>query len=194
MPGDRKIVSHVVNPSGTVSEAAEHGSAAARTSLTVTGLTKSFGPVRALDNVSFTATAGTIHALLGGNGSGKSTLIKALAGVQQADQGTVEVNGISIEASSLTPGWARSSGLSFVHQNVGVFPDLSVMENFALPFGYKTNPLTGISWTPLRKRTQAILDRFDLDVDARSKMGDLRPAIQTMIAVAYRWIPRWGRE
>jgi len=156
----------------------------AAVSLRVTGLTKSFGPVRALSDVSFTATAGTIHALLGGNGSGKSTLIKALAGVQQADEGTVEVNGVNILAANLTPGWARSTGLSFVHQNVAVFPELSVMENFALPSGYKVNPFTGISWTPLRRRIQDILDHFDLNVDARTKMGDLRPAVQTMIAVA----------
>lgn len=169
-------------PTDTSPEAAERTTA--QISLRVTGLSKSFGPVRALSDVSFTATAGTIHALLGGNGSGKSTLIKALAGVQQADEGTVEVNGVSTEASSLTPGWARHTGLSFVHQNVGVFPDLSVMENFALPSGYKVNPFVGISWKTLRKRTQEILDRFDLDVDARTKMGDLRPAVQTMIAVA----------
>lgn len=157
---------------------------AAEAALTVTGLSKSFGPVHALEDVSFTARAGTIHALLGGNGSGKSTLIKALAGVQQADHGTVSVRGNEIEASNLTPGWARSSGLSFVHQNVGVFPDLSVMENFALPAGYSVTPFTGISWAELRKRTQAILDKFELHVDARTKIGDLRPAVQTMIAVA----------
>lgn len=177
-------MSHVSISTGTIPEAPGQSPAAATVSLRVTGLTKSFGSVRALSDVSFTATAGTIHALLGGNGSGKSTLIKALAGVQQADEGTVEVNGVSILASNLTPGWARSTGLSFVHQNVGVFPDLSVMENFALPSGYKVNPFTGISWTPLRKRIQDILDHFELDVDARTKMGDLRPAIQTMIAVA----------
>lgn len=171
-------------PTGTIPEKTADPVTIAQPSLRVTGLTKSFGSVRALSDVSFTAAAGTIHALLGGNGSGKSTLIKALAGVQLADEGTVEVNGVSVEASSLTPGWARSTGLSFVHQNVGVFPDLSVMENFALPSGYTVNPFTGISWTPLRKRTQAILDRFELAVDARTKMGDLRPAIQTMIAVA----------
>jgi ribose transport system ATP-binding protein len=150
----------------------------------VRGVSKAFGGTRALDDVSFSIHHGRIHALLGGNGSGKSTLIKIMAGVYTADEGEIEVNGDTISASSTTPDWARSVGLHFVHQSVGVFPDLSVAENFALGSSYEPlRPLPQIPWRTLNKRAEEILARFEVDVSPRTRMGDLRPAMQTMVAI-----------
>ena len=59
----------------------------------MTGISKSFGGVRALDNVDLEVLEGEVHALLGGNGAGKSTILKVLNGVHSADEGTVEVAG-----------------------------------------------------------------------------------------------------
>jgi ribose transport system ATP-binding protein len=101
-------------------------------SLTVQGLTKTFGATRALDGVSFDVQRGTVHALLGGNGSGKSTLIKVLAGVHHADAGTISIGDRSIDATATNPQLARSLGLHFVHQQQSTFPDLSIAENLSI--------------------------------------------------------------
>jgi ribose transport system ATP-binding protein len=150
----------------------------------VRGVSKAFGGTRALDDVSFSIQHGRIHALLGGNGSGKSTLIKIMAGVYTADEGELEVNGSTLDAASTTPDWARDVGLHFVHQSVGVFPDLSVAENFALGSSYESlRPLPQIPWRRLNRRAEEILARFDVEVSPRTRMGDLRPAMQTMVVI-----------
>ncbi len=61
--------------------------------LRMRGISKKFGPVQALSDVSFTVRRGTVHALVGENGAGKSTLMKILAGVYQPDSGTIEIKG-----------------------------------------------------------------------------------------------------
>lgn len=152
--------------------------------LGVYGLAKFFGPIAAVQDVTFEVPRGTVHALLGGNGSGKSTLIKALAGVQPANTGTIRVQGKDIDASLATPQWARGSGVSFVHQNPGIFPDLTVMENFALPSAFERDAVGGIAWKKLHRMVAAVLEEFGIQADPRTPMGDLRPAVQTMIAVA----------
>jgi ABC-type sugar transport system ATPase subunit len=61
--------------------------------LRMTSISKRFGPVQALRDVSLTVRAGTVHALVGENGAGKSTLMKILAGVYQPDTGAIEIHG-----------------------------------------------------------------------------------------------------
>ena len=152
--------------------------------LRFTGISKSFGGTQALHEVGFDIAAGSVHALCGGNGSGKSTLLKILAGVYQGDTGSIEVHGAGHPAAKSSPGWARECGLHFVHQAVGTFPDLSVAENFALGSGYEASLLQRVPWRRLQSRVQEVLERFELDVHASTKMGELRPATQTMVAVA----------
>ena len=60
--------------------------------LQMTGISKRFGPVQALSDVSFSVRAGTVHALVGENGAGKSTLMKILAGVHKPDTGSIKIN------------------------------------------------------------------------------------------------------
>ena len=92
----------------------------------------------ALDSVDLDVREGEIHGLVGGNGSGKSTLIKILTGVYQADGGArVVIKGEAIDAADITPEFARRVGIHVVHQDLGVFLDLSVTENLALGHGYK---------------------------------------------------------
>ena len=64
-------------------------------------IVKSFGGVRAVDNVSVSVMPGEIHAVVGENGAGKSTLMRILAGVETPDSGSVEINGMAIENLSL---------------------------------------------------------------------------------------------
>ncbi|MET7289925.1 sugar ABC transporter ATP-binding protein [Streptomyces sp. NPDC005573] len=95
--------------------------------LAVQGLSKSFGAVRALHDVSLELRAGQAHALAGENGAGKSTLIKTLAGVHRPDTGRLLLDGEPVVLHS--PADARDAGVAVIHQEPALFPDLSVAEN-----------------------------------------------------------------
>src|SRR6476661_3977302 len=100
--------------------------------LHVTNIAKSFGGAQALAGISFTVMPGEVHGLLGKNGSGKSTLVKVLAGFHAPDPGgTLRSNGEDV-ALPLGPGDFRRLGMSFVHQNLGLIPSLTVLENLRL--------------------------------------------------------------
>ena len=100
--------------------------------LSVANLSKTFGGARALSGVSFDVMPGEVHGLLGKNGSGKSTLVKILAGFHAPDEGgTLHFNGEPVDLP-LKPGDYRRLGMSFVHQNLGLVPSLTVLENLRL--------------------------------------------------------------
>ena len=88
---------------------------------------KSFGAVRALEDVSLELYAGETHALVGENGAGKSTLVKILAGVHWPDDGVLRINGRELVLSS--PAAARDAGIAVIYQEPTLFPDLTVAEN-----------------------------------------------------------------
>ena len=151
----------------------------------VAGLRVSFAGTRALDGIDLRISAGRIHGLLGGNGSGKSTLIKVLAGVQKADTGgTVSLFGRTYPADQLTPSVAMEAGLRFVHQDLGMFDDMTVAENFALYARYPTANAGRVNWRALHAEVGQLLERFEIDATPRTKTVHLRPAMRTMLAVA----------
>ena len=94
------------------------------------GISKRFGPVQALADVTFSVRKGTVHALCGENGAGKSTLMKILAGVHQPDTGTIELNGTPLQFSA--PGEAIAAGISMIYQELDLAEDLTVAENIFL--------------------------------------------------------------
>jgi len=96
----------------------------------VTGVTKRFGGVTALDDVSFDLREGEIHALLGENGAGKSTLIRILAGVHTPDQGEVHVAGRLVHIRSVAD--ATALGIRVIHQELSLAPNMTVAENIYL--------------------------------------------------------------
>ena len=98
--------------------------------LQLNNVTKSFGAVEALVNVSFSVNSGEVVALLGDNGAGKSTLIKILSGVHKHDNGRIKWQGNDIVIKS--PAHARQIGFSVVYQDLAVVPLISIYRNFFL--------------------------------------------------------------
>lgn len=176
------------DPATTEPDAAPSSSSAAPPSeaaLRISHASKTFPGTRALIDVSFEVERGQIHALVGGNGSGKSTLIKIMAGIYTADPGgTISVDGQEMRADHTTPAAARALGLHFVHQNPAVFADLSVAENLAIGRGFQTTSFGSIRWRAQRKRTAALLERFDIAARPEALVRSLRPAERAMVAIA----------
>ncbi len=148
--------------------------------LRVTGLSKSFPGVVALDKVDFSLDEGEIMALLGENGAGKSTLIKVLTGVYPNDSGEVLLDGHPIHPR--TPREAQNLGISTVYQEVNLVPQLSVAENICL--GRQPAALGCLRRGETRRRARQALDRLGLDLDETDLLGNFSIALQQMVAIA----------
>ena len=149
--------------------------------LSIRGLDKSFGGVRALESVELTILPGEVHGLLGENGSGKSTLIKVLAGFHQPEAGELEVHGQSIKLP-LHPGQFRSLGMSFVHQDLGLVPTLTVIEN--LRIAELANPKSPvISWSKERYKARETFARYGVVLDPGARVSDLLPVERALLAI-----------
>jgi ribose transport system ATP-binding protein len=152
--------------------------------LSVRGVSKVFPGTRALNNVDLDVMRGEIHALVGGNGCGKSTLIKILSGVLTADGGTIRVGDVDIDATQAQPTVSHSVGIRVVHQDLAVFPDLTVAENIMLGAEYPTTRLGRIRWRELRRQAQEQIRRFEIPARAQQLLSELPVASRTQVAIA----------
>src|SRR4051794_24486634 len=100
--------------------------------LSLIGISKSFGGVHALRNVSLELRRGEVQALVGENGAGKSTLIKIITGAHAPDSGEVRLEGEPIVQHD--PVASRRRGIAAIYQQPALFPDLTVAENIAMGF------------------------------------------------------------
>ncbi len=98
--------------------------------LSMTGVSKRFGAVQALSDVSFAVHTGEVVALVGDNGAGKSTLVKVIAGVHQADSGTILFDGHRVRVSG--PVAAQRLGIATVFQDLALCDNLDVVANLSL--------------------------------------------------------------
>jgi simple sugar transport system ATP-binding protein len=126
--------------------------------LEVDNITKYFGTVIAIKDISMSVRAGEVMCVLGDNGAGKSTLIKTLSGVHQPSEGRYLIEGEEVRLSS--PRDALSRGIATVYQDLAMIPLLSVWRNFFLG----SEPTRG--WGPWR--------RFDVDFAQRTSREELR--------------------
>jgi ribose transport system ATP-binding protein len=145
--------------------------------LEVSGVSKAFGASKALDSVDFEVREGEIHALLGENGAGKSTLIKILAGVYQADAGTIRFRGVAVDPA------VRALPGSFVHQELGLVDDMTIAENIALVAGYPTRHGL-ISWRGVECGARRVMKTMGVDLDIDRRASGLSMAERALVAIA----------
>jgi ABC-type sugar transport system ATPase subunit len=139
--------------------------------LQMRGISKSFGPVQALSDVSFTVRAGTVHALVGENGAGKSTLVKILAGVHRPDKGSIEIHHNSYTFDK--PEQALAAGVSMIYQDLDLAEHLTVAENVFLgnePRGIL--PFT-VDHKAMVEKTAELAESFNFDIDPTAVVSQL---------------------
>ncbi|MFN4211331.1 MAG: ATP-binding cassette domain-containing protein, partial [Devosia sp.] len=148
--------------------------------LRITGLSKSFGPIRALRGVEFELRRGEIHALAGENGAGKSTLMNVIDGILAPDSGTIELDGQPVSIKS--PAMAQKLGIGFVHQEIALCPDVTVAENiFMATTNSSRAPL--MNYAALQARAADILRRLG-DIDPAAMVRTLSISQQQLVEIA----------
>jgi ABC-type sugar transport system ATPase subunit len=144
-------------------------------------VSKRFGGVTALDEVSFAVNKGEIHALVGENGAGKSTLMKILAGVHPPDEGQVFFKGQPVHLDS--PRQARQLGISIVFQELNLFPQLTVTENIFVN-RERRGPLGLLDERSMRRSSQEILSWLGVDINPGVRVGDLPVGERQLVEIA----------
>jgi simple sugar transport system ATP-binding protein len=134
------------------------------------GITRSFGPTRALRGAELEVGAGEVHGVLGENGAGKSTLLAVLAGLLQPDAGRVEIDGVARTLTSPRDAWA--AGIGMVHQHFTLVPALTVLENLALGRRSARGGFA-LPHEELRSRIQALSERTGLSVPLEARVEEL---------------------
>ena len=149
--------------------------------LEMTGISKRFPGVMALENIDLALERGKVHALMGENGAGKSTLIKILAGVYRMDSGSIRIGGV--KADMRAPRDALHLGVKVVFQEIALISEFTVAENIFLE-KYPTTRLGVIDWRCLRSDAAALFARIGFDVDTNAKVGNLPLSQRQMVEIA----------
>ncbi len=147
----------------------------------MSGVTKRYGGVHALDRAELTVTAGRIHAILGENGAGKSTLIKIMSGVVEPDEGRMEFEGREVWFA--TPSAATDAGIVCIFQELSLIPELSVADNIVI-----SHPPTRaglIDHAAQRRIAEDALARAGApDIHPRTLVKDLPLSRRQMVEIA----------
>ncbi|QYM63804.1 MULTISPECIES: sugar ABC transporter ATP-binding protein [unclassified Microbacterium] len=146
----------------------------------VIGASKHYGPVVALDDVSFTIRRGEVRALLGKNGAGKSTLIRLLSGAEAPDSGDVVLGGERLGAGGVEG--AHRLGVRTVYQELSLIGSMSVAENMFM--GRWPSAAGALSYRRMHAATRDALARLDLDIEPGQAVDDLSVADQQLVEIA----------
>src|SRR5688572_3080632 len=137
--------------------------------LELRNITKTFGNVVANNDVSFTVTKGTIHAIVGENGAGKSTIMKIAYGFYRADSGEIFLDGKPVEIRN--PHDAIALGIGMVHQHFMLVDTMSVAENIIL--GAETGSAASLDMDKAERDIRSLSDELRLDINPRALIEDL---------------------
>ena len=149
--------------------------------LRLSGIFKSFGGVRALQDVDLTIETGKIHCLVGENGCGKSTLIKIIAGVYPCDAGTIAINGK--EHEQLRPIDAIREGIQVIYQDFSLFPNLTVAENIALNEQLAEGRRV-VNWRKVRGIAKDALAQIEVSLPLDARVEEVSVANKQLIAIS----------
>ncbi|EGR2796792.1 galactose/methyl galactoside ABC transporter ATP-binding protein MglA [Vibrio navarrensis] len=148
--------------------------------LEMTGVSKEFPGVKALDNVNLKVRPHSIHALMGENGAGKSTLLKCLFGIYEKDAGNILFLGKEINFSSSKE--ALESGISMVHQELNQVKQCSVMDNIWL--GRYPKKGFFVDHDKMYRDTKKIFAELDINIDPKVKVATLSVSQMQMVEIA----------
>jgi ribose transport system ATP-binding protein len=146
-------------------------------------ISKNFGGVRALRDVSVLSMSGEVHSLCGENGAGKSTLMKILAGAITDFDGDILLDGRPVQFSG--PRQAEDAGIRIIYQELNLVPQLTVADNIFL--GRELTRGGRLGWLDERTmeaRTRQLFDRLGTAIAPRARVGDLRIGDQQMVEIA----------
>lgn len=147
----------------------------------MTGITKSFGTNSVLRGVDFDIRSGEVHALMGENGAGKSTLMNILTGLHKADDGKISIN--NEERLFANPKEAEEHGLSFIHQEMNTWSDMTVLENLFIGKEIK-NAWGWINTKEMKKLANQTFEELGIQLDLNRDVGTLSVGQQQMIEIA----------
>ena len=150
--------------------------------LTLKDINKSFGPIQILFNANLTIYKGKVHALLGSNGAGKSTLMKIIAGDHPKDSGSIILNNTPITIGS--PAESKKHGISVIHQELNLVPELTVFENIYLGKEFKVGIGKFINHKmKALSETQEIIKKYNIDLNPLKKVKDLSIGEQQLVEI-----------
>ncbi|MCW8327655.1 ribose ABC transporter ATP-binding protein RbsA [Photobacterium sp. SDRW27] len=149
--------------------------------LQLSGIDKAFPGVKALDNACLKIYPGRVMALVGENGAGKSTLMKVLTGIYDKDAGYIHYEGQPVSFDG--PRHSQEAGISIIHQELYLVPELTIAENIYLG-REKTNIFGGIKWWEMYNDADALLIRLSVSHDSRMLVGELSIGEQQMVEIA----------
>lgn len=148
--------------------------------LEVQGITKTFGPVRALNDVTFSLRKGEILALVGENGARKSTLMNIINGILQPNSGEIRVRG-QVEVIN-SPEKAQQLGIGLVHQEIALCPNLSVAENISMAATNRRRSFL-MNYKQVRRRAAEVLATLG-DIDPDMLVSQLSISEQQIVEIA----------
>ncbi|WP_104398718.1 ribose ABC transporter ATP-binding protein RbsA [Vibrio penaeicida] len=149
--------------------------------LQLSDIEKAFPGVKALDKASLKVYPGRVMALLGENGAGKSTLMKVLTGIYSKDSGAIRYQ--DKPAAFKGPRDSQQAGISIIHQELNLIPELTIAENIFLG-REQTNKFGRIQWRKMYEAADALLARLNVKHSSKTLLGDLSLGEQQMVEIA----------